>query len=211
MKIFRKGTKVLFWALAFSLLIPLQANASLYNFFNITNNDAGDAAIGEAQLSVDVTDPGGNQALFTFLNSGPEASSIADVYFDDNSGQLFSIASIDNSFSGVSFSEGASPGNLPGGNTIGFSADFSADSDPPAQPNGVNPGEELGVLFNLAGGSSFADVIGGMNSGDLLAGIHVQGFASGGSESFVTPIPPTVLLLGSSLIGLAGIRRKFIS
>ncbi len=211
MKIFRKGTKVLFWALAFSLLIPLQANASLYNFFNITNNDAGDAAIGEAQLSVDVTDPGGNQVLFTFLNIGPEASSIADVYFDDNSGQLLSIASIDNSFSGVSFSEGASPGNLPGGNTIGFISDFSADSDPPAQPNGVNPGEELGVLFNLAGGSSFANVIGGMNSSDLLVGIHVQGFASGGSESFVTPIPPTVLLLASSLIGLAGIRRKFIS
>ena len=94
MKIFRKGTKVLLWALAFALLIPFQANAALYSFYNITNNDAGDAAIGEAQLSVDVTDNGGNQVLFTFLNSGPEASSITDVYFDDNSGQLLSIASI---------------------------------------------------------------------------------------------------------------------
>lgn len=209
MKIFRRGAKVLFWALAFSLLIAFQANAALYSFYNITNNNAGDAAIGETQLSVDVSDPGGNQVLFTFLNSGPEDSSIADVYFDDNSGQLLSIASITGS-SGVSFSEGASPGDLPGGNSIGFSADFSADSDPPAQPNGVNPGENLLLTFNLAGTSSFDNVVSAMNSGDLLAGIHVQGFASGGSESFVTPIPPTVLLLGSSLIGFFGIRRKFI-
>lgn len=210
LKIFRKGAKVLFWALAFSFLIPVQSNAALYSFFNITNNNAGDAAIGEAQLSVDVTDPGGNQVLFTFLNEGPEASSICDVYFDDNSGQLLSIASIDDSHVGVSFSEGATPANLSGGNSIGFSADFSADSNAPVEPNGVNPGEYLGLTFNLAASSNFDSVLSAMNSGDMLVGIHVQGFASGGSESFVTPIPPTVLLLGSSLIGLAGIRRKFI-
>jgi hypothetical protein len=209
LKIFRKGTKVLFWALAFSLLIPFRADAALYSFFNITNNNAGDAAIGESQLSVGV-EPSGGQVEFTFYNIGTEASSITDVYFDDNTSQLLSIASITGS-AGVSFSEGASPGNLPGGSPIGFSADFSADSDPPAQPNGVNPGENLVLAFNLSGSSSYANVLSAMNSGDMLVGIHVQGFASDGSESFVTPIPPTVLLLGSSLIGLVGIRRKFIS
>jgi hypothetical protein len=182
----------------------------LYSFYNVSNNTATDAAIGEAQLFLNV-DGSGGQVDFTFSNTGPEACSITDVYFDDNTSQLLSIASIGTNTGGVSFSEGASPGNLPSGNTIGFNADFSADSNPPAQSNGVNPGEDLVLTFNLAASSSFSNVLSAMNSGDMLVGIHVQGFDSGGSESFVTPIPPTVLLLGSSLIGLVGIRRKFIS
>jgi hypothetical protein len=51
--------------------------------------------------------------------------------------------------SGVDFAPGASPPNLPGGNAPAFSfdANFSADSTPPAQPNGVNPGEFLSMIF----------------------------------------------------------------
>jgi hypothetical protein len=82
------------------VLIAAPAYADLYGFYSITNTIAGDAAIGEAQLSVDVTDRGGNQVLFTFLNSGPLPSSITQVYFDD--GVLDDIASIDDSDSGVS-------------------------------------------------------------------------------------------------------------
>lgn len=205
---------------------PAEAlNLTTFGFRNITNNKPIDAAIGESQLFVDVLETtNSNQVRFNFRNVGPLASSITDVYFDD--GELLSIAQIINS-SGVDFSQGASPGNLPGGNTINFqtTAGFSTDSNSPVQPNGVNPGEVLGVLFNLQNGKTFNDVINAMNLsllnpdkdilGGLRIGIHVQGFQGGGSESFVnstpipsTPIPTPALLPGLLGMSVAALRKK---
>lgn len=189
------------------------ASAITYSFFNITNNNADDVATA-GQYLVDVT-AAGAQVQFIFTNSGPAASSIADIYFDD--GSLLGIANIING-PGVSFSQGASPANLPGGNAIfpqfETTVGFLADSDSPVQPNGVNPGEFVKIVFDLKGGQSFADVLDELSNRDLRIGIHVQGFAGDGSESFINngivPIPPTALLLGSGLLGLGllGWRRK---
>lgn len=192
------------------VMSALPAQALTLGFQNITSNNIGDTAIGKAQLFVDVTDAGAGQTLFTFRNIGPLASSICDVYFDD--GTLLGIASITGS-SGVSFSQGASPPNLPGGNNISpafqTTAGFLADSNSPVQPNGVNPGEWLGILFNLQNGQGFSGVLNELSSGELRIGIHVQGFTSGGSESFVNvPEPSTLLLLGAGLIGLGLLGRK---
>ncbi|MGH7392717.1 MAG: PEP-CTERM sorting domain-containing protein [Candidatus Rokuibacteriota bacterium] len=188
------------------------AEAVPFSFTCITNNNATDCATGEAQLSVDVTDPAGdNNVLFTFSNSGPLASSITDVYFDD--GTLLDLAQVLNG-SGVSFSEGASPPDLPGGNNVTppftVTVGFLADSDPPAQPNGVNPGETLGILFTLQSGQEFQSVLDDLADGSLRIGIHVQGFIGGGSEAFVNdggngqvPAPATLVLLGLGLIGAA--------
>jgi hypothetical protein len=189
-----------------------------YGFVNITNNDAGDAAIGEAQLFVELFDLT-NQVEFHFTNTGPEDCSITDVYFDD--GTLLGIPSIDNSSTGVSFSLDADPSNLPGGGslTTPFVATSSADSDSPISDNGVNPGEYLGITFNISG--DFDDVVGDLASGDLRIGIHVQAFSSDGSESFINGDPingnggnhvipaPGALLLGSIGAGFVGwLRRK---
>lgn len=193
---------------------PVLALPTTYSFEAITSNSVADTAIGESQLSVVVTNPGGGQVLFTFVNDGPYASSICDVYFDD--GTLLGIATIDDSDAGVSFSQLATPGNLPGGNSIvppfETTAGFLADSDSPVQPMGVNPGEELGILFDLKPGGTFDDVLADLQTGELRIGIHVQGFGDEGSESFVNDgvIPaPGALLLASIGAGLVGwLKRK---
>ena len=196
------------------LALSAPAGAELVGFERITGNASVDVA---GQLWVDVIDAGGNQVLFWFSNSGPIASSITDVYFDD--GSLLGIASVVDG-TGVDFEQGASPGNLPGGNDASppfvASAGFTADSEPPTQPNGVNPSEWLKIFFDLQAGRTFADVLEDLESGELRIGLHVQAIgAEGESDSFVNtppsrpiPEPATMLLLGGGLLGLAGLRRR---
>lgn len=200
-------------ALLLGAVMTGPAAAASYGFDCITNTTPANCGIGASQLYVDITDAGASQALFTFYNIGADASSIADVYFDD--GTLLGIASVING-AGVSFASPANPGNLPGANnaTPAFqtTAGFSADSDAPAQPNGV-----------LQAGKSFADVLNAIglagNPGGLRIGLHVQGFAGGGSESFVNtvgqvmlPVPEAsqwmMLLAGMGLIAVRTLRRS---
>jgi hypothetical protein len=191
--------------------LPVAAQAATYAFDALPGcTHAANCQAGEAQLRLSVTQSAAestlNQVRFTFSNLGPQASAIADVYFDD--GTLLGIATITNS-QGVQFSQHASPGNLPGGNGIGFqtTAGFSADSDPPVQHNGVNPGETLSILFDLLPTASFAQTIQALSGGTALrVGVHVQGFGNGGAQSFVNdtvaiPVPEA----SSIAMALAGI------
>lgn len=176
------------------------------------------------QFRVSVSDVAGStsQALFTFFNLGSIASSITDVYFDDGTpGALFAIAQIyDTPTSGVDFEIGAKPGNLPGANQadpdfVVSNALLAADSEPKTQPNGVNPGETLGVLVNLINGATFQTIKNSLaGSNPLRVGIHVQGFGDGSSASYVSkpptftpppppPPPPAVPLPATVWAGLA--------
>lgn len=177
-----------------------------FAFYSITNNDLADAAIGEAQLSIDVTEELADQVLFTFRNTGPEACAISEIYFDD--GTLLGMADIVDSPPGVVFVQGASPVELPGANLIDppfeTAFDFLAESVPPPAHKGVNPGEQVGILFGLQPGQTYQNVINELNDGGLRIGLHVIGFDSGGSESFVNvPEPAMIALLG--LGGLASL------
>jgi hypothetical protein len=178
-------------------------------FTRITNNASVNP---EAQFSVIVSDAGGGLVDFKFLNNVGIASSITDVYFED--GTLLAIAQITSS-AGVSFSEGASPGNLPGGNAVGFVATtgFTADSNPPVSPNGVNTATEwLNIRYSLQGGQTFNDTIASLNNGTLRIGMHVQSIGTeGDSDGFVNTVViplPTTAGLALAGLGAVAIRRR---
>ena len=210
--------RTLFLAGLGALLAGSQAQA--LSFTCISNEDANECLIGEAQFSATVTDVGGGQVSITFANSGPQASIIADVYIEDNASVFTGLASITDG-TGTDFEIGANPADLPGGNNASpaFVADFSADAEAPTGTggNGADPGESFSVIMTLAGGKTFADVQSAFELGSVRLGIHGQGLGtSGGSESFVNggggenavPEPTAALLFGAGVLAVSQVRRR---
>jgi hypothetical protein len=190
-------------------VVSLGAYAQNYSFSCITNNLSADCSTGEAQFGMTVSD-GGDVVNFLFSNSGPLASSITDIYFDWSSSLYSLTPGVFTSSTGVSFGWGASPGDLPGGNSILFSANLATDSNSPAQPNGINSGEWLNIAFS----GSYANLLTGLNASGLRVGLHTQGYQGGGSEGFVNvpaiPEPETyaMLIAGLGLMAFVARRRQ---
>jgi hypothetical protein len=181
--------------------------AITYSFGCIAFDSSADCATGSAQLQLTVADGGSGTVDFLFTNTGPQASSITDLYFDWKASGLALTEGALTQSAGVSFGWGATPVDLPGGNSIAFSSDLGLDSNVPTQPSGINPGEWLNIAF----AGSFDQLVQGIHSSELQVGLHVQGFANGGSASFVSvpePTVPAMLLLGFALMRLFVRRRK---
>lgn len=216
-------------------VITSKSAITTYGFESISNNDSGDVAIGQSQLSVDVfgwngsaatTDTAATSVLFRLRNAGPDASAIGRVYFEKGVlSELSGLIDADDHASfglvGVDFETGKWPGppNVPAWNdaTPSFDTAFSTGAASPPPKNGVNPGEELGVIFDL-NGNSVSNVLTSLNSGDARIGLHVQAFDSGGSESFVNssslgsppgapsaaPEPASLLVWGLGMVAGGG-------
>lgn len=183
--------------LALALIASAPAAAvPLVSFQCITNNNAGDCAIGESQLSGDLT---GNVLTITMTGTASgvvkqifiEGAGVTGISFDSNVGPGL-----------VAFGAGAAGGNLPGGNqpSVDFMEAVNISAQGPAPRNGIgwhnqDQNSPQAGTFILSGYLS-----------DLRVGVHVIGFDGNGSESFVAlPIPePNALLvfcLGGLIVG----------
>lgn len=202
----KRCARVFVGALLSAAAFAAQA-AITYSFGCITFDSSANCGTGSTQLELTVADGGSGTVNFLFTNTGPKASSITDIYFDwKDSGLALGEGALTQS-AGVSFGWGATPANLPGGNSIAFSSDLGLDSNVPTQPSGINPGEWLNIAF----AGSFDQLAQGIHSSELQVGLHVQGFANGGSAGFVSvpePTVPAMLLLGFALMRLFVRRRQ---
>ena len=192
------------------------------SFTRITSNSSQNV---ESQFAVTATEVSGNSAVvdFIFRNNIGIQSSISEIYFDNGStSSLFASGSIVEQV-GTQFNYGsASPGDLPGGNsmvdTFDVTSGFLADAQ--GNPNkGLNGADELvRFRFTFLGGMAFSDVVSALESDSLRIGFHVRSIGDdGNSDSFVSYMPengamvplPSPMLLGAAGVGLvAGVRRR---
>jgi len=200
---------------------------STFQFTVISSNDPSQTAgdVGTEAFLLEVSKPfaDSEQTLFTFrVLSGSYAYTdffVDGVYFYD--GALLGIADlIENPAEEVDFTEGATPGHLPGIDlgshklVAGYELDTlsllgSADADPNPAINGIGIGESLGVLFDLQPGQTYEDVVAGIINKTIMVGIKAQGFGPY-SETFVAvPVPaPAALVLGALGAGAVGLLRR---
>ena len=216
----RRNIIFLSLVLVFVSILSTEARANYveFNFAAVTNNSMPEpiSAI-ESQLSLVVTNAdyggysiGSGQVGLILYNTGPLTSEVAEIYVDD--GVFAGVApTIVQTSSGFANSPPLAPGNLPGA-PPGFVATalYSADN---GNGDGLDNGESVALVFDLASGKTWSDIMAAINEGfinnyesldsltDLAIGLHVRSIGSDGqSQSFVmTPLPATILL---GLLGL---------
>ena len=192
--------------IAQSLFLSTTVLATTYNFIGVNANEVNVSN----QLSLDVNQIG-NSVDFKFINaSGGVNVFVGAIYFDFLNANLFTDLDQTNSLGTVSFT-GITPStqNFPEGNGINFSTNAEGDRNGGAG-NGINIGESLVLTALLSPG---ADINALLQSGGLRVGLHMQGYATRGSDSYVNspsevPLPAAAWLFGSALLGFAGFKRK---
>jgi hypothetical protein len=178
------------------LIFALSATPALALKMGFSDVGSGDAL----PYFVDVTAAGENHVSFLFTNESTERHGISQVFYDDDNGLLAMDSIVIQESEGVSFAV-ISSDTLPQGETINFEPELVLKKQG-SQANAVGSGEYLETIFSVNDGG-FLDVVSALQAGDLR--MAVKGSPVGVNS---VPEPSTLLLFGTSLFGLAALRRK---
>lgn len=148
----------------------------------------------EIFVSITQTEEG---VRFDFYNESTSEFTIDKLFFED--GILANVSGMDFG-DGTFFELDENTAQLPGGNTLtpNFETAYSFDSGPPAEYNGIDPGQWSAVIFNVDSETDFDDLLSLIYDGSFRIGVHVSGISSRLSASAVNiiPEPATLILLG---------------
>lgn len=192
----------------------LQAGSEkMYTFKGVTYNNAESIAAGTSQLRLFVTEKGIDSAgiekvEFKFLNTGPGASILTEIYFYGS--PILTPSYIDDSCPGVDFKglhDGAKPSHLAGYNAAPLEVFYATEAKNPEPANGVGPDEWVTIGCTLGQGKTYADLIECLESGEIVVGIHVR--YNNFSDSFINEVPEPATLVMLAMGGVVlTIRRK---
>ena len=190
-------------ALLVSFLSAGAASATSVSFECLSRSSK--CEVGEAQLSVEVVSAGAGQVSFLLRNEGGESLTATQIFLDDALDLLGSLLSV-LAGTGVEFEEGGRPDDLKGGRKIDFAADAFASATRPSKDNGVDPGENLLLVFALTGTHTLDDVMSALESEDLRIGVNAK-------KAYVTtatgvPEPGALWLLALGVAAWGAKRRS---
>ncbi|BAY22294.1 hypothetical protein NIES2100_20570 [Calothrix sp. NIES-2100] len=195
-------------------VIPAQAFE--LGFTNRTNNGSINVA---SQFKTSIDDIGSGKVKFTFNNTGAKDASITEINFGKTDFNKFlSYSSLSNT-TGVNFKTDKLANLASLGWTKNDTALTFGVNNGGYQKDGVDTGESLSIIFNLASGKTFSDIENGFKTGTIAIATHVQsiGGSGGYSDKFESTyqatspsksVPEPGTILGLMAFGMGGLLTR---
>ena len=155
-------------------------------FKTVSGNADHGEIICDSNFFMDVTDIRDRRIMITFHNRSQLPCTISDIYFVDAEVFTISIQNVRNHHSTLApecsvdlttAQRQVAPEPYHNSSTYQVARQNTDDND--GMPDGIQPNESLGIVFDLQAGVTLADIIGALSNGILNVSLKLLGVAQG--------------------------------